>query len=355
MLNARLVAYAILALTAGACAKAEPVPKTGAVKLALPIDCVIGSSCEIQTYVDHDTSHGAKDYMCGPRTNDGHDGVDFRLKDLKAEAKGVAVLAAADGRVLRLRDGMADVSVRSSDPPSVAGKECGNGIVLDHGNGWETQYCHLARGSVRVRAGETVRAGQPIAHAGLSGDTEYPHLHFTVRHDGIVVDPFAPDPYGADCEPQSTLWVRATATQLSYKRGAVLNEGFSAKPLDMQTIESGNIAAARVDAPALVAYVRAINLEAGDLQELRLLGPSGAVLAIARIPPLDHSKAQYMVIAGKRIDNGAKWPTVSTKHGIGLHGAAKSPSTGNGELGFEMWPAGTAFSDIWCHKGVLCY
>jgi murein DD-endopeptidase len=32
-------------------------------------------------------------------------------------------------------------------------------VVIDHGGGWETQYCHLREGSVLVRPDETLDAG----------------------------------------------------------------------------------------------------------------------------------------------------------------------------------------------------
>ncbi|WP_374573192.1 M23 family metallopeptidase [Phenylobacterium sp.] len=306
----RLASFAPLCLfaLAGACSKPEAPAATPSLRLSLPIACVVGTTCEIQTYVDHDVTHGVKDYLCGPRTNDGHTGVDFRIPDMAAEAAGVAVLAAADGKVARMRDGMADVSIASPDAPIIAGQECGNGIVLDHGNGWETQYCHLAKGSVAVKVGEAVKAGQPIARVGLSGNTEFPHLHLTVRHDGVVVDPFAPDPYGADCKPQRTLWTPAVAAQLAYRAGEVLNAGFADRPVDMAAIEAGGIAPPVRGSAVLVAYVRAIGLDAGDVQEMTLKGPDGAVLAMSRVPPLDHAKAQYMMFVGKKRPSDDGWP-----------------------------------------------
>ena len=51
-----------------------------------------------------------------------------------------------------------------------AGKECGNRVGIDHGDGWATDYCHLATGSVSVKPGDNVAAGQPIGRVGLSGD-----------------------------------------------------------------------------------------------------------------------------------------------------------------------------------------
>ncbi len=58
-------------------------------------------------------------------------------------------------------------------------RECGNGVVIAHAGGWETQYCHMAQGGLAVKPDQPVTTGQTLA-VGLSGLTEYPHLHFTV-------------------------------------------------------------------------------------------------------------------------------------------------------------------------------
>lgn len=296
---APLAALALLV----ACAPSDPseaadAPPLGP-ELVLPVDCVLGETCEIQNYVDRDPGPGARDYACAGRTYQDHKGVDIRVPDLAAQRAGVAVLAAAPGRVARLRDGVADVSVRTTGVSAVDGVECGNGVVIDHGDGWESQYCHLAQGSLIVAQDAEVRAGQPIARIGLSGQTEYPHLHFTLRKDGKVVDPFAPAG-GEACEAKGALWSADVAEAMAYKAGAVLNTGFSSGAVSMDSIEEAGLPPASAHAPALVAYVRAIGLEAGDVQHLTVTGPDGETLAETTIDPLDAPKAQYMLYAGRR-------------------------------------------------------
>src|SRR5687768_10228721 len=114
------------------------------ISLRLPVACEIGRNCFIQHYVDRDPSPAVSDYQCGTLTYEAHDGTDIRVPTMAAQKAGVDVVAAAEGKVLRIRDGVEDVSLTGRGRDSVANTECGNGAVVDHGNGWEAQYCHLA-------------------------------------------------------------------------------------------------------------------------------------------------------------------------------------------------------------------
>ncbi|MGH6998999.1 MAG: M23 family metallopeptidase [Phenylobacterium sp.] len=283
----------------------QATPAAG-LHLDFPVACAVGSTCEVQNYVDRDPGPEAQDYRCGSSTYQAHGGVDIRVPDMAAQAAGVEVLAAAAGKVARLRDGVADVSVRTRGAAALQGLDCGNGVVIDHGQGWETQYCHLAQGSLTVKVGDAVAAGTPIARIGLSGNTEYPHLHLTVRKDGVMVDPSSPEPGCAPARRGVGLWTPSAARAMAYKAGAVLNAGFAADAVDMAAIEAGQIAPPTAQT-GLVAYVRAINLQGGDVQELTLTGPDGRILVSSAQPALDRAKAQYMVIAGKRAQ-AAGWP-----------------------------------------------
>jgi murein DD-endopeptidase MepM/ murein hydrolase activator NlpD len=297
----RLIALFPLALLTAAGPPAKP-----ALRLAWPVDCVLGKSCAIQNYVDDDPGPAAVDFDCKHRTYAGHDGVDIRLISMALERRGVNVLAAAPGQVLRVRDDMADRSIRDQPAGAVAGRECGNGLVIAHGGGWETQYCHMRQGSLAVRAGEQVKAGAVLGKVGLSGDTEFPHLHLTVRKDGKAVDPFA---YGAParaCAAGQSLWALTPA----YRAGEVLVAGFAAGAVTMQGIQdNGADQPARPSRTApLVTFVQAIGLEQGDVQRLVLTAPDGATLAESASPPLDHDKAQQMLFVGRgRVPPGG-WP-----------------------------------------------
>lgn len=62
-------------------------------------------------------------------------------------------------------------------------------IVINHGGGLSTLYAHTLPGSFKVRVGQSVSAGQPIANIGSSGNVTGPHLHFEVRINGRRTNP----------------------------------------------------------------------------------------------------------------------------------------------------------------------
>ena len=126
----RLAAWAPLALAA--LFLAWPA---AAFELDWPVDCVLWKTCVIQQYPDQDPDPMAKDYRCGSLSYDGHTGTDIRLPSLAEMKAGVAVLAAAPGRVEALRDGMADVDVRRLPKDALAGRGCGNGVLISHEHG----------------------------------------------------------------------------------------------------------------------------------------------------------------------------------------------------------------------------
>jgi murein DD-endopeptidase MepM/ murein hydrolase activator NlpD len=287
-----LLAFAAAALPLGASAQD--------ISLRLPVACEIGRTCFIQHYVDRDSGPAAQDYQCGTLTYEGHNGTDIRVPTTAAQRAGVDVVAAADGKVLRTRDGVDDVSIADRGRASVQNTECGNGAVVDHGQGWETQYCHMAKGSLAVKPGDSVKAGHRIGRIGLSGMTEFPHLHLTVRRDGNVVDPFAAGAPDKSCGGGTSLWDQAARQALAYQAGSVLNKGFATGPVSMEAIETGAAGreAPTTHSPALVAYVRAIGLKGGDVQTLTLFDPDGKPIAQNKAPPLDRDKAQWMAFAG---------------------------------------------------------
>ncbi len=307
----RLPLVALLVCIASA-ASAEPAAPPPA--FHLPIACPAGMTCPVQNYLDPHDRPGVLDLVCGGMTYDGHDGTDFRLPTVAAMEAGVPVVAAAAGTVLRLRDGIANHN--GSDEAVAAavseGRECGNGLVVDHGGGFEAQYCHLSPGLL-VKEGDTVAAGTPLGTVGMTGAAAFPHVHFEVRRDGASLDPFRPDAAAAcglaeAAAKTAPLWAPDAAAALAYESPRLLNAGFAAGPVTMEAIDADLAATPPgADAPALVFFARAIGLEAGDVQRLSLLAPGGTEIAGQTADPLDRDKAQWMLFTGRKRPAGG-WP-----------------------------------------------
>lgn len=288
--------FALFALAAPAAA--------GAFVISPPIDCDLGRECFIQNYVDRDPGPGAADFTCGTLSYDGHKGTDFALPTLAAMRAGVDVLAAAPGTVQAIRDALPDIASSAPDAPDLNGQDCGNGVLISHGGGWETQYCHLKRGSVSVRTGQRVGKGTVLGQIGLSGRTEFPHVHLTLRHDGQVIDPFDPAPGPATCNGThaASLWQHP----VGHRAGGLIGVGIANSVPEFDAIEAGldTPGSLPTDAPALVVWGQAFGGRAGDVVVLTLTGPQGAVLRHSETLPRD--KARYFRAAGKRASG--KWP-----------------------------------------------
>ncbi len=167
-------------------------------------------------FVDLDPGPGLRDYACGTQTYDGHTGTDSIIRSFREMDIGVPVFAALDGRVISVQDGQFD----RNHGPTVS--QFDNHVVVEHGTGRFTIYGHLRNG-IRFRRNDRVVAGQQIGWTASSGNSSWPHLHFTSQVDSAVHEPFS-----GECNTAQSGWVAQVPYPVAaYARDFLL----SAKPL----------------------------------------------------------------------------------------------------------------------------
>lgn len=101
--------------------------------------------------------------------------------------------AVADGAVVAVVDGMPEQVPFASRSGLTLDQYPGNHVVQDLGNGNYALYAHLQTGSIAVKPGDRLAAGQVLARLGNTGNTDAPHLHFHVMS--------TPDPLRSDGLP----------------------------------------------------------------------------------------------------------------------------------------------------------
>ena len=278
-------------------------------RLSYPAGCTIGETCWILSFVDLDPGEDYVDRQCGYRTYAGHKGTDIALLDPADIAQDIPVYAVAPGRVLGARDGEKDnpMGVPVTFTP---GKDCGNGVRIDHGNGWASQYCHLKRGSIAVRAGAKVAAGSLLGAIGNSGKSETPHLHMQLEKDGVIVDPFtgraATNP--ATCGAEDPLW-DALALQSfgTYSPSFIRHAGFADRPVEVLDAQAGPPAKTLSrKAGALVFYATIYGVPQGSRIELVIRGPDGEIFVENTIVAEERRARRFDFVGRRTPDQG--WP-----------------------------------------------
>jgi murein DD-endopeptidase MepM/ murein hydrolase activator NlpD len=105
-------------------------------------------------------------------------------------AYGRPVLAVADGEVVTVVDGFYETELGRPNPYGGAG----NMIILKLSPELYAMYGHLQPGSMQVRAGDRVNAGQPLGLCGNAGNSTEPHLHFQLQDGPRLESSFGVEP-----------------------------------------------------------------------------------------------------------------------------------------------------------------
>jgi hypothetical protein len=294
--NLALAMLAALASPSGALAQ----------ELGMPAQCAPGKDCFLQNFVDTLPGEGVSDSFCGTATYEGHDGIDLRIRSMADVRRGVAVTAVADGVVNGLRDGVPDRLVETeSDAAAVAGMDCGNGVLVDHGNGVQTQYCHMRQDSVVVKKGDQVKRGDKLGEIGASGMAAFPHVHLTVRKDGKPLDPMTGRSLSEGCLKDGAsakpLFEPGIAEALGKGGPELLGLGLAGGPVDYDAlVADGAPPSATAGSANLVGWGWFINLHRGERIYISIVGPNGDIFAETMSEALDRSKAAYSSFTGKR-------------------------------------------------------
>jgi len=98
-------------------------------------------------------------------------------------AYGQTIVSPSAGKVVVAVDGIADNVPGATNTKQIAG----NHVIVDHGNNEFSLLAHFKQGSLVVKVGDRVKAGQKLALCGNSGNTDQPHLHYHLANAADVV------------------------------------------------------------------------------------------------------------------------------------------------------------------------
>lgn len=282
-----------------------PVRADSSLSFTFPLACTLGENCWVLNYIDMGAPDDGKavDPFCGPHSYEGNKGTAFALRDKKAMEDGVAVLAARDGKIIRVRDGEPDrfAGAKELETTKTEQKECGNAVLIDHGGALQTVYCHLKKGSISVKNGDSVKAGDKLAEVGLSGYTSFPKLHFGVVWEGAVVDPFtglnSTDKCGA---VKQTLWQGSAI--LKAPPASFYNAGFADGVPTIDAADRAVLSATEFSAGTrtLAFWTALVGVLPDDKITLEITGPDESVFARRAIEQKE-SPARQFYYTGRKL------------------------------------------------------
>ena len=278
-------------------------------KMSFPLKCELHKDCWLLYYVDVNRTKGeTEDFACGKRSYDQHKGTDFAIRDYHAMQKGIDVLAVAPGKVLRLRDSVEDSFKNKEELEAVreAKIECGNGVFIDHGDGYATQYCHLKKDSVIVKKGDQVERGQKIGQVGISGLAEHPHLHLTLYKDNKLMDPFMGKDVSVDCSKEyyqsKTYWDDTLPAR--DEAPSFYDSDFATAVPKFDDIPKGKRGETpKVGAKAFVFWAAMFDIRIGDYITMKITGENGQEF-VSRTISQDKDRIRQYYVVGKKVKQG---------------------------------------------------
>lgn len=238
---------------------------TKAFELQFPVSCQIMGDCWVTNLVDlRGNNNQNEDYMCGKKSTNNSNSTHISLRNPSQTSRNYAVIAAEDGIIKTARN---------------VGGFCGYRIVIDHGNGWETSYCHLKPKTIIVNEGDAVKQGQIIGALGMSGQANWPHLSFAVIRNGMIFDPYSgrSNIEGCTTTNLSPLWKDNISPP--YEPAHLTGIGFTiGYPTDPQIIHGMDPAAEISSKTTQIAlWGMMMNILKGDDIHMQILNPYGEI------------------------------------------------------------------------------
>jgi hypothetical protein len=147
-------------------------------------------------------------------TGDEHDNKSYHAWDQE-------IHAVADGKIVEVKDGIPE-NVPNSGKLAVQmtyDTLAGNHIIQELSEGHYAAYAHLRPGTIKVKVGDTVHAGDVIGHLGNTGNSSEPHLHFQVcdapsfpASEGLpfAIEQYTYEDYKLDKAPKPALTVKSS-------------------------------------------------------------------------------------------------------------------------------------------------
>lgn len=169
-----------------------------------------GDTRERNYHVDTPNQRRAADLVIVGADGKSHTGDGTRNQDYLAYDKDIHAVSA--GRVVLAVDGVPDNKPGEMNPMMATG----NTVVIEHGPGLYSMSAHFIPGTLKVKVGQKVRAGQVLGRCGNSGNSSEPHLHFQLQ-DGASMTSFGIEPVfsgvevtrdGAKTRPADYTWLR---------------------------------------------------------------------------------------------------------------------------------------------------
>jgi hypothetical protein len=284
-----------------------------AIELDFPLNCKLGVNCwisDLQSHLLQKNKNKEVDFLCKSKTYPGNIGTAFATRRNDHMNNSVEVISPINGRVKSVKDGINDISINEIDRQSPVSDKCGNFVILVQDD-FEIELCHLKKNSITVKVNDEVKVGQNIGQVGLSGATEYPHLHVNLRKikankKYVEVDPFYGEQKECGLTPKS-LWTNPQQMEKqAAKTGIIYNYGFAFNEIVAEEVrlwQKNNVT--QPPTPnSIIGFVDIFSVNAGDKISLKIVDEMGKELA-SKTKEFNQYQNRYFIYVSKPL-NGQK-------------------------------------------------